>query len=226
MAEKKEKLPEYRTPKGVVKWANVMTPQTEIKAKGETKPVDPNYNIQLLFDPNDAAVLTMQALIVGLHEKAYAAAAKEAGKKKLIDTGLTNCFFDDMTKDGEPTGKIAFKFKHKAGGVRRDKTAWAFRPPVFDRVGTPIPLGTIVFGGSVAAVSFQVKHNAMDTGMFYTSLSLQATVVYVLKEAFSRDASSFGFELETEEAQTPFGEQQENAGGERGDQHTPVSTDF
>lgn len=206
--DKKERLPEYRTPKGIVKWANVMTPQTEIKKDGQTKPVEPNYNITLLYDPNDEAVLKLMALIEGLHATAYAEAVK-GSKKKLINTGLTNCFFDDTTKEGEPTGKIAFKFKAKAGGIKRDKTPWSFKPPVFDRTGKPLPAGTVVYGGSQAQVVFVVKHNAMDTGMFYTSLSLQGTLVSVLKSAFERDAASFGFQVEAEEGQDAFGEQSE-----------------
>ncbi len=209
MAEQKKEKVEYRSPEGIVKWASVMEPQTSIKSEGVTKPVEPNYNITLLFNPNDAAVATLIAKIQALHAEAFAKASLE--KKKLIDTGLDNCFFNDQNKEGVPTGKVAFKFKSKVGGKRSDNTTFTYpRPPVVDAYGSHLPKGTIVFGGSVAQVNFSIKHTAMQTGMFYTSLSLNGTMVITLKSAYERDASTLGFTYQTreaEEGQNEYGEQ-------------------
>ena len=210
MAEKKEYV-SYISPKGVVKWAHLTEPQTVI---GD-KPVDPNYNVTLLFDPNAADIITLSEQITKLHADALAAAKKAEPKKKLTDMGLENCFKDDTTKDGEPTGKVAFKFKHKAGGERRDKTVWSFKPFIYDAYGKPLAPGTVIYGGSIVEVNYGVKHTVMATGSFYTSLQLNAAVVSVLKSAMDRDASSFGFKLEkaeAEEGQDAFGEQLPDSG--------------
>lgn len=216
MAEKKEKYPIYISPKGVAKWAHLSVAQTMV---GE-KPVDPNFNVTVLLDPNDATTIEFVEKITKAHSEGLAAAKKAEPKKKLKDEGIGNMIQDDTNKDGEPTGKTAIKFKHKASGVRRDKTEWSFRPALFDGAGVPLAPGTVVYGGSVLQVAYGIKHTVMPTGSFYTSLQLQAVMVSVLKSGFDRDASSYGFQVETAEAQTAFGEEQV------GEADGAASTDF
>jgi hypothetical protein len=219
MAEKK-KYPVYTSPKGVAKWCHLTTPQTKV---GD-KPVEPNYNVTVLVDPADAATIEFVETITKMHEAALAEERKANPKKKYQDTGLTNMIVDDTNKEGEPTGKLALKFKHKAQGERKDKTVWTFKPALFDAAGKPLATGLVVYGGSVVKVAYGVKHTPMPTGAFYTSLQLQAVQVLALKSEYTKAASEYGFS--SEEGYT--GEGEENAFGEQaataGDDSAP--TDF
>lgn len=206
MAEKK-KYPIYTSPKGVAKWAHLNVPQTMV---GD-KPVDPNYNVTLLVDPNDATTIEFVATISKMHAAALEAERKANPKKKYKDAGISNMIADDTNKDGEPTGKTALKFKHKANGERKDKTTWTYKPDMYDAAGKPLPKGVVIFGGSVIKVAYGVKHTPMPTGSFYTSLQLQAVQVIDLKSEYTKEASAYGFS--SEEGYT--GEGEENAFGEQ-----------
>jgi hypothetical protein len=220
MAEKK-KYPIYTSPKGVAKWCHLNTPQTMVGDKS----VDPNYSVTILVDPNDATTIEFIGTIEKMHAEAFAAAKKADPKKKYQDMGIGNMIADDTTKDGEPTGKTALKFKHKAQGERKDKSVWTYKPALFDAAGKPLPAGVVVFGGSVLKVAYGIKHTPMSTGAFYTSLQLQAVQVLDLKSEYTKAASEYGFS--SEEGYT--GEGEENAFGEQAaDEATSAaaSTDF
>lgn len=214
MAEKK-KYPIYTSPKGVAKWCHLNVPQTKV---GD-KTVDPNYSVTLLVDPKDEAIIAFVADIQKQHDAAAAEAELNAAKKtdakkrKIVfsDKGIGNMISDDTTKDGEPTGKLALRFKHKAEGTRKDKSVWTYKPALFDAAGKPLPAGVVVFGGSVIKVAYGVKHTPMPTGEFYTSLQLQAVQVFDLKSEYTKEASAYGFS--SEEGYT--GEGEENAFGEQ-----------
>lgn len=221
MAEKKKDRPNITSPKGVIKFANLSTPNTRFKKDGE-------YDVQLLFEPTNPEYAKLVAFLQEEHDKGYAEAmlpANNPKKKKYVQQGIANMAKEDVNKDNEPTGKMIVKFKHAAGGVTQAGKVWTWRPALFMArpFGAVVPGGTVIYGGSVVDVSYQINHNAMETGAFYTSLSLQAVRVYILKDSFTRDASTYGFGAvaDDEDGQDSFGEQAP-AGADSGND----STDF
>jgi hypothetical protein len=210
MAEQKKKEEVFTSPKGVAKFPHLTKPQTMV---GD-KPCDPNYSVKLLLDPNDAATVALVEKIKETHAKGYAevkaqaaADAKKNGKKAKVynDMGTQNMIEEDTNKEGEPTGLLAIKFKAKAEGKRRDGSVWAFKPALFDVRGAALPADAPIYGGSVIKVAFSIRHAAMDTGAFYTSLNLKAVQGLVIKSSYERNASDFGFA--SEETQDAFGEE-------------------
>lgn len=215
MAEEKKKKEFIASPKGVAKFPHLTTPQTKFNPEGE-------YNVTLLFDPNDAAIIAYQQRIQGEHDAAFAAAKKADPKRKL--TAMPIPIGDETTKDGAPTGKLAVKFKAKASGVyKKDGKPWTFKPVLKDRYGKPLSSDVVIYGGSIMQVSATVRHTAMPTGLFYTSLHLEAVLVHELKSGYERSAAEFGFDVEDET--DAFGEQvPAGVAGEAGS--TEGSSDF
>lgn len=210
MAEQKKKKVYFTTPKGVAKFPHLTVPQFKVG----NNTVDPNYNVTLLLDPNDAATIELQEKIVAAHAAGLAAAKKADPKKRYTDMGTDNMFKEDTTKDDEgnqiPNGKMAFKFKVKASGQRKDGTAWTFKPALLDGRGAGLPKDAAIFGGSVIQVSYTFKHTPMPTGSFYTSLTLEAVMAHVIKSEWTRSASEYGFSVESD--QDALGEQVPAAG--------------
>jgi hypothetical protein len=174
MAEQKKKRIQMTSPKGVAKYPHLTKPQTEINGK----PVEPTYGLGILVDPNDPTIIAFREKIEAAHSAAFLAAKKEAGTKKTKDEGVDNIFRDDVKKDEEgnliPTGKLEIRFKCRAGGKRKDGSTWSFRPFVYDSKGVALPADTLVYGGSVVQVSFNLQHNRMETGSFYTKVSVRS----------------------------------------------------
>lgn len=201
MAEQKKKEEVFTSPKGVAKFPHLNKPQTKV---GD-KPCDPNYSVKLLLDPNDAATIALVEKIKATHAAGYAEAKKANPKKKYNDMGTSNMIEEDTNKDGEPTGLLAIKFKCKAEGKRRDGGVWTFKPALFDVRGAVLPSDALIYGGSVIKVAYSIRHAAMDTGAFYTSLNLKAVQGIVIKSSFERSASEYGFA--SEDTQDAFGEE-------------------
>lgn len=195
MAEKK-KVEILHSPKGVAKWVNVREPQRSIKTKDGVKPVNPNYSVTLLLDPNDPETTSFVESLKKANDAGYAAAKSNAPKTKFQKMDMK--IEDEQDKEGNLTGKLAIRFKCKAEGVRKDGTAWTNRPGVLDSKGNHIPKDVLIYGGSVVKVAFDIRHTAMPTGAFYTSFNLQAIRVYVLKSQSDRDAAYYGFAGEEE----------------------------
>lgn len=200
MAEQKKREEILTSPKGVAKYPRLDKPQTEIMGK----PVKPSYTVNLLLPQDSPEATALIDVITKAHAAGYAEAKKANPKKKYQNMGTDNMFREETDKDGAPTGNIEFRFKCAASGTRKDGSTWAFRPSVFDVRGGIIPVSTPIFGGSVMKVAYSIRHAAMETGSFYSSLNLKAVQVFVVKSQSDRSASDFGFEVEEGDA---FGEQ-------------------
>lgn len=199
MAEqKKNARVKGNSPIGVAKYPHLNKPQTKIGDKA----VDPTYGVTLLVDPADEKVQKFVALATSLHKAAFAEAKKKT--RSLNDMGLSNIIREEVKKDEDgneiPTGKLELRFKAKAEGKRKDGSVWTFKPHLFDGKGVAIPADSMIYGGSVVEVAFEFKHTAMQTGAFYTSFDMKAVIVRVLKSQSDRDASSFGFQLDPNDA--------------------------
>jgi hypothetical protein len=199
----KKKVERFASPKGIAKFPHLTKPQTRI---GD-KVVDPTYNITLLLDPEDAATVSFVEKITAAHAKGFAEAKAKNPKKRYTDMGVVNMIKDDTDKEGQPTGKLAVKFKAKAEGKRKDNSVWTFKPALLDSRGQGLPSDAAIFGGSIVQVSYSIRHAAMETGSFYTSLQLEAVLGHVIKSEYTRSASEYGFVIDAEESQDAFGEQ-------------------
>jgi hypothetical protein len=213
MAEQRKKEEVFTSPKGVLKFGSISKPSDRYKPEGE-------YQVRMLLDPNDAATIELVEKLTKDHAAGLAAAKKAEPKKKFNDMGTDNMFKPDTDKDGAETGKgLLFTFKAKASGVKKDKTPWQFKPAVFDSKGKPLAPDVLIYSGSVVKVAYSIRHTAMPTGAFYTSLSLKAVQVITLGQG-GRDASSYGFtdedgfESDDDTTGVADGEQGAPAGGE------------
>jgi hypothetical protein len=189
MSEQKKKEEVFTSPKGIAKYPHLTKPQTQIQGKA----VKPTYAVTLLLDPNDEASVALVDKIKAAHAAGYAAAKKANPKKKYNDMGVVNMLSDDTDKDGEPTGKLAVKFKTAAGGTRKDGSTWTFKPALFDSKGQGLPADAPVYGGSVIKVAYSIRHTAMETGAFYTTLNLKAVQGITIVSSYQRDAGAYGF---------------------------------
>lgn len=193
MAEEKKKREEvFISPKGVAKFIQVTSPSTKFKPEGE-------YQVRMLLDPTVPDNQAFVAKVKKAHADAVTAFKKDEPKKAKTMTVKPIPIKDDEDKDGAPTGNgLLATFKAKASGTYKDKrtnadgspATWSFKPEVSDAKGVHLKAGVLVYGGSVIKVAYSIKHTAMPTGEFYTSLSLKGVRVLKLSDAPTR--SYFG----------------------------------
>lgn len=189
----KKKYPLYTTPKGIAKYAHLSQPQTY---KGKTA-----FAVELLLDPNLQSTVDFLAFIDAQEEAGYHEALKMYPKAVL----KSKLHKPEVNKDEDdnpiPTGMVSVKFAHAAFGERKDGTKWEFKPTLADANLAHLPKGIVIFGGSTIKVAYVITHTTMPGGgdepdKFYAKLSLQGIQVLVLRDAFTRDAVSLGFQKE------------------------------
>ncbi len=223
MSQEKKPRVTITSPIGVAKFPHLNTPQTRV---GDNV-VDPSYNVTVLVDPDSAEAIAFVVKINYLHAKGYAE-AKATSKKPLTDMGVVNMIQPDTTgKEGVPTGKLALKFKTKASVKDKQGNVWSRKPALLDKYGKVLPVDAAVFGGSVVQASATVRHTAMPTGLFYTSLQLDAVMVHNLVSSYTKTAEEYGFQVakqEAEESTGAFGEQL--PAGVAGEAAADASSDF
>lgn len=184
MAEERKKLPTYKTPKGIAKWATLNKPDTMFKKEGA-------YRVTLLLTPEDAKPV-IDLIDKGIEEaKAMWKEDPKLRAKKLKEADTP--YKQDVNKEGEETGKIAINFTAKASGTKKDGSPWTFRPPVFDAKGNVLPKNVVVFGGSVVKVAYQIRPFVSAPVGAGVSMKLEAVQVLELKALGERAASSYGF---------------------------------
>jgi hypothetical protein len=184
---KRERLPEYTTPRGVYKFPWLGKPDTGPK-DGSFK-MEPTYRVSLVLEGDEAAALKKQ--IEDAHRaNVKAVAAKNKGKKiKEVDRP----YKPETNDDGEETGATEFTFKMKAESKMEDGTVIKRKPALFDAKLKKLPADTKVGGGTVGKVSYQLYP-------FYTaglgagvSLRLLAAQIIDLKTFGERDGKGYGF---------------------------------
>lgn len=183
MADKKQKLKQFITPKGVAVYPWLTKPDTKFNADGE-------YRVRLRVD-GEAAQELIEALEAEA-EGSYQAALKENKGKKLKRADLP--FKEVVDDEGNETGEFEFNFKMKAKLTTKAGDVIEQKPKLFDAKGKETKASP--YGGSVIKVAFQAVP-------FYTSLigagislRLRAVQIIELVESSGGNASSYGFDEE------------------------------
>ncbi len=166
MADKKEK---HVTPVGIAKWAHLNTPKPAFAGDKGAK-----YQIDVLFDPNDAEWKEWGAKI----------------KQMLADTkGKNSPFKQEKDQEDNPTGKWFVTFK----------TSEQFKPGLFDKYGKQISETVLIGNGSKVRVNYNPReYEGFGGGL---ALYLNAVQVLELVEYTGRSADAYGFDVAPEPAQ-------------------------
>lgn len=187
------KLKVSTTPLGIALWTCINKPSTKFKPQGE-------YNLDVAFDA--ATAEPMQAAF-----KAAAEAAKKMyldketdPKKKAVLNKLELHVpgVEELGEDGNPTGRIVFKFKQDAIITPKDKSKQPFeiKIGIFDGKNAPIPSTVLVGKGTELKVAYEIIPFAMAaTKKVGVKLRLKAVqIIKLVKYGGSGNASDFGFE--------------------------------
>lgn len=186
----------FITPVGIFKWASLGKPDTKFKAEGEYRvtmslPKDAPETVKFLTKLDADYKAAIQAV-----KEQLAADPKTKARVKTVKTSNLP-YKPELDQEGNETGNVLVNFKAKASGVRKDKTAWSFKPGVFDAKRNPIPSTVGIWGGSKGKVAYQVDgyyvSASQEAGL---SLKLQSAQILDLKSGSGKDAASFGFEEE------------------------------
>ena len=112
-------------------------------------------------------------------------------------------------KINEEDGTLEVTLKCKAKGIRNDGTTWEQKPVIFDSKGTPFEPDGVIWGGTVAKISFTpslYSVAAIGTGI---SLRLKAVqIIDLVKGGNSSDTYGFteeeGHVSTTEKSETNY----------------------
>lgn len=215
----KPQLEKFVTPKGVLSYPKLRTPDTKFKALGE-------YGTKVVFDRTDVEGLIKK--VDAAHAKAYKdalAALIEAGKVKMIDgepavlkdgkpqkeKGKLKVYElgslpyqEELDDDGNETGKVIFNFKAMAAYASKKekdengqaKVIQLTPPALVDAAGKALPKSVNPWGGTIAKISAEIKPFAAP---LFAGASLRLLGVQVLElraGGGARDAASLGFTAE------------------------------
>lgn len=191
------------TPKGSLKWPKL----TEIDYGTDKYPKpDGEYNVRMELDRHDPGVGAFLDKLDEMMERARELAEEQFAEMKVKDRKAIEAkggiqpnqpyaeIYDEETE--EPTGKVEFKAKMKAGGVRKkDGKKWSAKPDLFDAKGKPLPKSAQVWGGSVAIINFDAEpYFVAGTGAYGISHRLNAAqIIELVSAGGQRSASSYGF---------------------------------
>ena len=243
MAERKQKLPRFTTPAGILRYPTLLTPDYGTKDFPNKAGA---YKTGIILDIETAPVKAFLASLKPNYEDAlregreqFKTLKVDQRKKLEKDNGgdgikvndLYTIQYDPTTE--EPTGKVLMNFKRKASGVRKDDSTWKAEPPaLYDAKGTPITSKAIqIWGGTTAKVNFEVRpYWISGQGAVGLSLMLRGVQIIKLVSRTIETAADMGFGVEDDgfefdpDAETdPF---MDMATPEKGNTAPDVSDDF
>ena len=177
------------TPKGELVYPHLSKPDTKFDKDGV-------YRTVLKTEYNDEAKEFARKLEELVDEYAH-----QLGKK----TKRAPLPF----KINEEDGTLEVTLKCKAKGIRNDGTTWEQKPVIFDSKGTPFEPDGVIWGGTVAKISFTpslYSVAAIGTGI---SLRLKAVqIIDLVKGGNSSDTYGFteeeGHVSTTEKSETNY----------------------
>ena len=181
--------PVVTSPKGILKYPHLNTPDTKFNSKGV-------YSTKLLLDPEEGEKFARGLDI--FYEQALKAGKAESPKMKAADKPY---HFD------EEAGKWEFNFKMNASYTsKKTGEEIPLKPSLFDAKNKPLKEGTKITGGSIARVACEVVPFAMK-GPVGAGISLRLKAVQVIDlKVWDTDPSAFGFEVEEGGYEDPDGE--------------------
>lgn len=143
------------------------------------------YRTQLLLLEADAETITFKELLTKLVDEAHAANVEAQttvkAKKAAAEFRKRYPFEDDVDAEGNPTGKVVFKFSQNANIRLKDGTEKHVRPLLVDADRKPIdPEAVKIFTGSTIRVAFTTRPYA-NAAAEAVGLSLDLAKVQLLK---------------------------------------------
>ena len=194
----KEKRKQFTSPVGVAQYPRLFVPDTKFEADGvySVKLTYENSNVPGVQDMLDQfeTVIEEAGKLMRADEKIVTALKKKGKKPEEADRGFNI--------DPE-TGMVSVNFKMRASGTTKDGKAWSRKPAVFDKFGKPLSVDTKLGGGSEIKVAYSVSpwYTALGYGC---SVRLEAAQVTKVVEWQGGTADSYGFSVETPEAEDTF----------------------
>jgi hypothetical protein len=198
------KKTQYATPFGVFKYCHLNKPDTRYKKEGE-------FSVNVAFDKDDPKLIAfmeqIEAVIPALEETANeefeSAGPKAKAKwkqKKITEPTIMPFYEDEIDAEGDPTGRVIFKFKTKA--TFEDKTGKTIQKVVklVDSKGEVIPLKKrpLVYAGTIGRVAFTVGTSFIaEEAKAYLSFYLNEVQLRKLVTAGAGGGSS-AFEVDEE----------------------------
>lgn len=199
MSDKKAKLERAVSPRLVLSYPYLNSPDTHFNKKGE-------YKTKAVGMLDDAAV---KALIAKIDEVHAAWEKSPEVKKYLVAIKAKDDLMNKKTKgatrvfpqmnlpytENQEEGTVTFGFKMNASYERDGKTL-PLTPKLFDAKKQPLRAGVKIGGGTVARISFEFLPYCADKTGYGISLRLTGVQVIELKEFGGQSAESLGFEEE------------------------------
>ena len=182
------------SPLGDAWWAKVLEP-----ADGYEEGDPRAWSIELALDPTEADTIAFIEKLEDLFEELHGAGAKQA----------KNCwpFADQTDRDGNPTGKLRFRFKRTETSAKGNLMS----PPVIvDAKKNRWPEDCLIGNGSKVKVAFtawgwtEKRSGAKGISLTLESLQVLDLVAYERVDAASAFGEEDGYVAETPAAQTPF----------------------
>jgi len=173
------------TPVGLAQYPWLTTADTKF-SKGE--PGD--YKVNLIIKKDDC-----KDVIKSIDEafKESLTLAKEKSKSKEVKQASLP-YHDELDDEGNPTGKIVFKFKCKSVVTMKNGETFENKPAIFDAQGIPLK-DVNVWGGSELKVSSELI--PYYTSMVGAGVSMRLKGVQVIKLVEGgNDSSGHGFKKE------------------------------
>lgn len=182
------------SPAGSTKFCqNVIEPNTRWDSDGK-------YEAKLLMDEEDPETQAFMKKLDDLAQKAYDIETKEMKPGQRKKVGMYVPYETEEDDEGEPTGKILFKAKGKAGFKTKGGQYKSITLPVFDtKSKKPIDTEGIYIGnGSIGkfscnAITFLAHGNTTEAGI---TLRLTGFQIIELAGGSSSDADSLGFDTD------------------------------
>jgi len=206
MSEKKEKRPQYVTPKGeaLFPWLR-KADDRPINGKPQT----PAYKLELKLSSEGFEAKTkafpkgLKALIDDAVEASHKAAiedikaGKKDTKKKLAALTKAYPYSEGEDEEGNSDGTVRIKFKRNASFKNKAGEVIKTRVALFDSGMKQLAAEINPWGGSVVKVSFTMRPYYMPaTDKAGVTMDLNAVQVLELKAQGERSADAYGFESE------------------------------
>lgn len=196
MAEKRQKNPEFTSPRGVFVYPKLNEPDY---GTTEFPKPDGEYSVTLRLSHDEAEPLLKKL-------KPHLDAAYEAGReafaklpvgtrKKLKDITENDLFKVEYDRETEEeTGYLLFKFTMKASGKTKTGREWSRSPAIFDAKGKRMDKVPPIWGGTVGKVAFEARpYFIVGSGAAGLKLSLNAVQIIDLVSGGGRTADGYGF---------------------------------
>ena len=168
------------TPAGVAVYPHLTTPDTKFDANGV-------YKVSLSLTEEEAAPLIEKVEEV----QEEATGMIPPGKRQKFSEPP---YYDEMDDQGQPTGRVIFKFKMKAKVNTKDGRTLEMSPKLFDSEGTLMTDVESIWGGSVLRISADMSPFYVAAVGAGVSLRLKAVQIIDLKTGGGAGAESYGFE--------------------------------